>query len=117
VVSEVAAVTEAHIHLGRAARTLEGVHYHLRPEAGRGPVVAILMRFKPKGVTVKGVLASGTITAADLTGPLKNEPMEGLIDHMAKGWAYVNVHVLQDLGNGNVFCCPDGPRGATRELP
>jgi hypothetical protein len=39
-----------------------------------------------------GVLAQGTITAADLTGPLLGSPLEDLVDQMREGSAYVNIH-------------------------
>jgi hypothetical protein len=38
------------------------------------------------------VLAEGTITAADLTGPLLGAPLTDLIDQMRQGSAYVNIH-------------------------
>lgn len=39
-----------------------------------------------------GLLAQGTITEADLVGPLAGEPMEVFVDALLAGTTYVNVH-------------------------
>ena len=39
------------------------------------------------------------------------QAVQELVDHMNKGWAYVNVHIFQDYGQGRRFCCPGGVRG------
>ena len=39
-----------------------------------------------------GVLARGTITAANLVGPLKGKAVEDLVRDIRAGDAYVNVH-------------------------
>ena len=44
------------------------------------------------GGRVSGVLATGTITAANLTGPLAGQPLSALVDAIDAGNAYVNVH-------------------------
>jgi hypothetical protein len=41
------------------------------------------------------VLATGTITAADLVGPLAGQPLSALVDAMEAGETYVNVHTSQ----------------------
>ena len=41
---------------------------------------------------MNGTLAAGTITAADLTGPLAGAPLDALVEEMEAGHAYVNVH-------------------------
>ena len=38
------------------------------------------------------MLATGTITAADLVGPLAGQPLSALIEEMPAGNTYVNVH-------------------------
>ncbi len=69
--------------------------FHLGPDTANGPVVVKL--FPVHGATAKkgpfsGVLAEGTITAADLTGPMLGSPLSDLIDEMRDGKTYVNVH-------------------------
>jgi hypothetical protein len=73
-------VTQAHIHLGAAGEN--------------GPVVAFLFGFVDGGVTTDGVLARGTITEANLVGPLAGMPLSALLDALRSGGAYVNVHTV-----------------------
>jgi ABC-type nitrate/sulfonate/bicarbonate transport system substrate-binding protein len=73
-------VTQAHIHLG--------------PAGENGPVVAFLFGFVEGGVTADGVLARGTITEADLVGPLAGMPLSALVEALRNGGAYVNVHTV-----------------------
>ena len=68
-------------------------HIHLGPRGVNGPVVAWLFGpVPPGGGRFDGVLAEGTITAADLTGPLAGKSLHDLLEEMASGNAYVNVH-------------------------
>jgi hypothetical protein len=71
-------------------------HIHLAPRGENGPVVAFL--FNPEepteGIT-NGVLAEGTITSADLVGPLEGSTLSELIDEMEAGNTYVNVHTVE----------------------
>jgi len=68
-------------------------HIHLGPAGVNGPVVAFLFGpAAPGGGRTDGVLAQGTITAADLVGPLAGHPLSDLIEAMRTGNAYVNVH-------------------------
>jgi hypothetical protein len=72
-------VVAAHIHLG-----LPGMN---------GPVVAQLYGpVAPGGGRAPGRLADGTITAADLVGPLAGQPRSALLLEIQAGNAYVNVH-------------------------
>lgn len=73
-------VTQAHIHLGAPGEN--------------GPVVAFLFGFVEGGVTVDGVLARGTITEANLVGPLAGMPLSALVEALLSGNAYVNVHTV-----------------------
>jgi hypothetical protein len=78
-VADIENVIAAHIHVGAA-----GVN---------GPVVAFL--FGPAtagGGGFNGGLAEGTITAANLTGPLAGQPLSALIAEMEAGNTYANVH-------------------------
>ena len=68
-------------------------HIHIGPPGVNGPVVAFLFGPAPAGGgTANGVLAEGTITAANLVGPLAGQPFPVLIDALNSGNAYVNVH-------------------------
>lgn len=68
-------------------------HIHIGPPGVNGPVVAFLFGPAPAGGgTANGVLAEGTITAANLVGPLAGQPFSVLIDALNSGNAYVNVH-------------------------
>jgi CHRD domain len=81
-VTDIANVSMAHIHLG--------------PAGQEGPVVAWLYPSKPPAVVKKGkftgVLRWGTLTAADLVGPLQGKTISDLVDQIKAGTAYVNVH-------------------------
>jgi hypothetical protein len=79
IVANIENVVAAHIHLGAA-----GVN---------GPVVAFLAGpFPPGGGRVDGILAQGTITAANLVGPLMGQSLSVLIEAVRTDGTYVNVH-------------------------
>lgn len=79
IVANIENVVAAHIHLGAP-----GVN---------GPVVAFLAgNFPPGGGRVDGVLATGTITAAHLVGPLAGMDFSVLVAAMRAGGTYANVH-------------------------
>lgn len=68
-------------------------HIHVGALGENGPVVAFLYGPVPAGGgRSDGVIATGTITAADLVGPLAGHPLADLVDQMRAGTAYVNVH-------------------------
>jgi hypothetical protein len=69
-----------------------GAHIHLAPAGVNGPIVAGLFAGTPGGGRTDGVLIEGTITAANLSGPLAGQPLSALIDAMEAGNTYVNVH-------------------------
>jgi hypothetical protein len=70
-------------------------HIHLAPAGVNGPAVAFL--FGPAQINGRfsGVLAEGTITAADLIGPLAGDSLSDLMHEIRDGNAYVNVHTAQ----------------------
>jgi hypothetical protein len=74
-------------------------HIHLAPAGVNGPVVAWLYPDGPPAQLVEGrssgVLATGTITADDLVGPLAGASLDDLLDAMRAGNTYVNVHTSQ----------------------
>jgi hypothetical protein len=74
-------------------------HIHLAPAGVNGPVVAWLYPSAPPAQLIpgrsSGVLATGTITAADLVGPLAGQELSALVEAMEAGNTYVNVHTSQ----------------------
>jgi hypothetical protein len=70
-----------------------GAHLHLAPAGSVGPLVALL-QFPPlpagSGRT-DGVLVTGTITAANLFGPLLNQPLSALVEAIEAGNVYVDI--------------------------
>jgi len=79
VVANIDNVVASHIHLGAA-----GVN---------GPVVAFLFAGPAPGSgPISGKIGEGTITADLLLGPLAGMPLSALVDAMAAGNTYVNVH-------------------------
>ena len=95
--------TELHYRL--IAANIENVvasHIHLGPSGVNAPVVAFLFGTAPAGGgRSDGVLAEGTITAADLVGPLAGQPFSDLIDAMHDGNTYVNVHTNDGVAPTN----------------
>ncbi len=87
-VSDIENVTMAHIHIG--------------PPGKEGPVAVWLYPSKPPAVTKEGkfsgVLAKGTIMAANLAGPLKGKTIADLVSDIKDGNAYVNVHTKAHPG-------------------
>jgi hypothetical protein len=75
-------VTQAHIHLG--------------PAGTNGPVVVWLYPSGPPAQlipgTTSGVLSTGVFTADNLVGPLAGGALIDLLNAMAAGNTYVNVH-------------------------
>lgn len=86
-------VTKAHIHQGSSSEA--------------GPVVATL--FNPSTPTgpITEELTAGSITSANLEGPLQGKQLSDLIALMQNGQAYVNVHTEQN---------PDGEIRGTIEV-
>ena len=77
-------------------------HIHVGPVGANGPVVAFL--YGPAaagGGRQAGVLSTGTITAASLTGPLTGQPFAALVTAMRAGNTYVNVHTSDGVGAPN----------------
>ncbi len=93
-------------------------HIHRAPAGSNGPVVAWLY---PEGGPppvplpgrTDGILAEGTVTAADLMGPLAGEPLSRLVDEIRNGNTYVNVHT-NDFVNPPNTGPGDFPAGEVR---
>lgn len=77
-------------------------HIHLGPATCQCPVVVFLYGNAPAGGgRHEGVLAEGTITAANMIGPLAGQPLSALIDQMRAGNTYVNVHTNDGVAPTN----------------
>ncbi|HSK25140.1 MAG TPA: CHRD domain-containing protein, partial [Egicoccus sp.] len=80
-------------------------HIHLAPAGENGPPVVWLHTQEQAPELVPGVfsgtLASGTITADDLVGPLEGATLDDLLAELAAGTAYVNVHT-EEFPDGEV---------------
>ncbi len=68
-------------------------HIHLAQPGANGPVAVPLFSGTPAGM-FSGVLAEGTITAAQLAGPLAGKSLSALIAETDANNAYVNVHTV-----------------------
>jgi hypothetical protein len=77
-------------------------HIHLAPAGSNDSVVVWLYPSGPPPQLIEGrfqgVLAEGTITEEDLTGPLREALFEDLIEAIRAGSTYVNVHTNQYPG-------------------
>ncbi len=77
-------------------------HIHLAPAGTNGPIVVWLYPSAPPAIPIPGrtdgVLAEGTITAANLVGPLAGMTIADLVSQMKAGKTYVNVHTTAHPG-------------------
>ena len=94
-------------------------HIHMEAPGQNGPIVVWLY---PSTIPVPGpfgagrtdgVLAQGTITAANLVGPLAGHPLEDLVTAMSTGRAYVNLHTNDGVDGVNTGA-GDFPGGEIR---
>src|SRR5262245_27419267 len=77
-------------------------HIHLAPKGVNGGIVVFLYGLVPPGAgRQNGVLAEGTITAANLIGTLAGHPLSDLIAAMNSGGAYTNVHTNDGINPPN----------------
>lgn len=84
-VHNLANITMAHLHVGLK----EGIST---------PVVWLYPSSPPPKLIpglFDGVLAQSTITAKDLVGPLRGQPLSALIKEMEAGNTYVNIHTKE----------------------
>ncbi|MBP1155373.1 MULTISPECIES: CHRD domain-containing protein [unclassified Paenibacillus] len=87
IVNNISRVTQAHIHLGRRGQN--------------GPIVAFLFGRSKFGISVRRGVVKGTLTMADLVGPLQGKTIRDLVNEIRQGNAYVNVHTIQNP-NGEI---------------
>jgi hypothetical protein len=84
------------------------VHIHSGKTGKNGPIVATLFQSTPNTTTastgaINGMLSQGTITSANLEGPLKGKQISDLVKLINDNKAYVNVHTEQyPKGKGEI---------------
>lgn len=94
-------------------------HIHMAPPGNNGMIVVWLYPSTavapgPVGAgRTDGVLVEGTITAANLVGPLAGAELKDLVDAMNAGNAYVNLHTNDGVGDTNTGA-GDFPGGEIR---
>jgi hypothetical protein len=77
-------------------------HIHLAPAGVNGPIVLFLYGLVPAGAgRTDGVLATGTVTRANLIGPLAGHPLSDLIAAIEADGAYANVHTNDGVDGTN----------------
>jgi len=76
-------------------------HIHMGAPGVNGPVVALLFSGPVASGAHNGVLSTGTLTAANLSGPLAGQPFSALLDLIESGNAYVNVHTNDGIDPTN----------------
>jgi hypothetical protein len=76
-------------------------HIHIGMKGMNGPVVAFLFGPITRGISVDTGVVTGTITKADLIGPLQGMSLIELAVQMKEGNAYVNAHT-ERYPNGEI---------------
>jgi len=82
-------------------------HIHSAPSGVNGGIVVWLYPSTAVGAgptgggRIDGVIAEGTITAANLVGSLTGQPLSSLINLLSTGGAYVNVHTNDGVAPTN----------------
>lgn len=105
------------IHYKVVASNIDNItmsHIHLAAKGVNGSIVCFL--FGPVaagGGRSNGILAEGTITAANLIGPLAGHPLSDLIAAMRAGNTYTNVHTNDGVDPPNTGA-GDFPGGEIR---
>ncbi len=99
VASNIHNVIMAHIHLQPAGTepgaANGGIVVWLYPSTAAGPPAAA------GGGRHDGILATGTITSANLVGDLAGQPLSALIEAIEAGRTYVNVHTNDGMAPDN----------------
>ena len=83
-------------------------HIHMGAPGVNGPIVvwlypstAPVALTPPTGPLDPGTIAEGTITAANLVGPLVGKPLSDLVNALESGNAYVNLHTNDGVAPTN----------------
>jgi hypothetical protein len=95
-----------HLNVAQISNVFQA-HIHMAPEGSNGDIVVWLYPSTAPGAgplgtgPTSGLLANGTITAANLIGPLAGRPLSDLVTAMESGNAYVNVHTNDGVAPTN----------------
>jgi len=81
-----------------ASTAVMAAHIHLGGPEEVGPVVVTLCSPQTTPCASEGVIAQGSATADQFSGPLQGRPMAALVNAMGTGNAYVNVHTTKYPG-------------------
>lgn len=73
-------------------------HIHLGPADGVGPPVVDLISQEACEFEEDEVECEGSITGADLAGPLAGRSLDDLLAEMRRGNTYTNVHTVRNPG-------------------
>ena len=82
-------------------------HIHIGAPGSNGPIAVWLYPSTSPGAgpfgqgRIQGPIAEGTITSANLIGPLAGHPLSDLIAAIESGNAYVNVHTNDGVDPAN----------------
>jgi len=95
IASNIENVIMAHIHVQDLGQQTGGIVVWLAPSTTPGVMI------DPGGGRHDGVLATGTFTDDDLVGALQGETLADLLDAIAAGTAYVNVHTNDGVAPTN----------------
>src|SRR6185503_12880481 len=77
-------------------------HIHVGQPGVNGPMAVFLYGNAPPGGGLhNGLLASGTLTAADLIGPMLGKTIADLVTEIRAGNTYVNVHTNDGVAPTN----------------
>jgi hypothetical protein len=88
-------------------RNVFQAHIHSAAAGANGPIVVWLYPSTavgagpPAGGRIQGVIAEGTITAANFINTLTGQPMSALVALIQNGNAYVNVHTSDGLSGAS----------------
>jgi hypothetical protein len=72
-------------------KDVTGASLHMGKPGSNGPVIASLFAGPKKTGDFSGLLAQGSLSSTDLTGPLAGKSIDDLVKLINKGDVYVNV--------------------------
>ncbi|MBG9774797.1 CHRD domain-containing protein [Brevibacillus laterosporus] len=76
-------------------RNLTQAHIHIGARGVNGPIVVFLFGPIQRGISVCDATVTGSITSANLVGPLQGRTLAELVQFILSGETYVNAHTTQ----------------------
>jgi hypothetical protein len=80
------------ITLTDASTPIQAGHLHLAPRGEAGPIVVTLCSADTTPCQTEGMVAQGSFTADQFSGPFQNDNLQRLLAEAQSGMVYVNVH-------------------------